>query len=150
MARLKFKRGSGMCSLCLIPAPGPRCRLLLFLQRQFQGFPKQPHSEHCSGPTHARPSRSWQPGGQGSQGTTGAMGLFSPSGPYRLLLCKEAAPQHQHWTTAVCTTYGTMALCLCEGLRAWLASPGPSGVKRQTSMCVSAVLKHSEEGNGRT
>lgn len=36
-----------MCSLLLIPAPGPWCRLLLFLQRQRQGFAKEPHSEHC-------------------------------------------------------------------------------------------------------
>lgn len=91
-----------MCSLLLIPAPGPWCRLLLFLQRQFQGFPEKPHSERC---TALLRHGLLDPGSLevSSWATRGAMGSFLPSCPHRLLLCKEVAAQHQHWRMAVCT-----------------------------------------------
>lgn len=77
-------------------------------------------------------------------------GLVFPSCPPRLMLCKEAAPQHQPWGMAGCTVGWTTAPGLGEGLKALLASPGPGGLKCQAHVCVLAALKHSEEDHGQT
>lgn len=69
-----------MCSLLLIPAPGPRCRgCCCFSKGNFKGSLRS-HTLNIAWPYEGISFQIW-PGGQGSQGTAGAISSFSRSCP---------------------------------------------------------------------
>lgn len=102
------------------------------------------HTEHCLAlPGHGLP-RSWSLEAKAARPPQGSRLVFIQ------LLVQAAVLQGGSSPEPALEECCKAIECCGLNHSTLLGSPGPGGVKFQTSVCILAALKHSEEGNGQT